>query len=349
MKNGLIKSTLIATAAAIIMSGCASSSSNNTSPTVKIYQAPKSNIVLKTSSQFYLDNGSVIFKNGEKLFDQDGDILKGFYVNNQFFYTVLNENTKNWKIKNKQKKVIKEFTDSLIHVFSKSPTEAIIYESLPGNTTFSKYDNVYSFNGNSLNQIDKNVQLERGYYTKGEYTIKKIFTRNSKKTPDRYEVYNRYTKEKLNLPTFYAASVYKMHVVGIAGDFLYYTNEEGLLDRTHTLHAVNLKTGKDIVLLNGTLMSSENNKKLEFLKFKNDIVLKIYNSSTKELKTNKQNTYIAEKIIHLNTLNEIKGISPDFETIAIPAGFTNMGGGYTGYSLQVINSYNLYEFPKKIF
>ena len=63
--------------ATLLFTGCA----KNSTP-ISLYQAPKDDIVLNIK-QDEVKKGTLILQNGDKIFDNEGDIVTSFKVNNK--------------------------------------------------------------------------------------------------------------------------------------------------------------------------------------------------------------------------------------------------------------------------
>lgn len=343
MKKSLLNLALIS-ALGIGFSGCVGGSTP-----VNLYQPVKEEITLNNSQSGQVFNGAIILKNGSKIYDQEGDILTSFDINNELFYILTIKDKNLYKIKNSSQKVIQEFKANGLNWFTED-NKFVLCVSLKGNQEFGLYDNVYEFNGKEFNIINKNLDLSSGAYTTGNgstlyknvnksgmYYIESWFTNSN--YLEKQIVTNIVTGKNVlmkTLRTNYEAGISPV-VIGIRNDIIYYTYSTGLFSSNENfIEAYDLKTNKAYTLTVDSTFSAEGSKKkLQILKSGNQIALRIFDNPnlktetalfrhTKNLETKYNNE--PAKIISLNTLKEVKSISSDFYPVPLFSGYENIVG-----------------------
>lgn len=343
MKRSLLNFALIS-ALGIGFSGCVGGSTP-----VNLYQPVKEEITLNNSQSGQVLNGAIILKNGSKIYDQEGDILTSFDINNELFYILTIKDKNLYKIKNSSQKVIQEFKANGLNWFTED-NKFVLCVSLKGNQEFGLYDNVYEFNGKEFNIINKNLDLSSGAYTTGNgstlyknvdksgmYYIESWFTNSN--YLEKQIVTNIVTGKNVlmkTLRTNYEAGISPV-VIGIRNDIIYYTYSTGLFSSNENfIEAYDLKTNKAYTLTVDSTFSAEGSKKkLQILKSGNQIALRIFDNPnlktetalfrhTKNLETKYNNE--PAKIISLNTLKEVKSISSDFYPVPLFSGYENIVG-----------------------
>lgn len=343
MKRSLLNLALIS-ALGIGFSGCVGGSTP-----VNLYQPVKEEITLNNSQSGQVYNGAIILKNGSKIYDQEGDILTSFDINNELFYILAIKDKNLYKVKNSSQKVIQEFKANGLNWFTED-NKFVLCVSLKGNQEFGLYDNVYEFNGKEFNIINKNLDLSGGAYTTGNgstlyknvnksgmYYIESWFTNSN--YLEKQIVTNIVTGKNVlmkTLRTNYEAGISPV-VIGIRNDIIYYTYSTGLFSSNENfIEAYDLKTNKAYTLTVDSTFSAEGSKKkLQILKSGNQIALRIFDNPnlktetalfkhTKNLETKYNNE--PAKIISLNTLKEVKNISSDFYPVPLFSGYENIVG-----------------------
>ena len=294
---------------------------------------PKKDLVINTNNNVYIDNGALVFNNGEKLYDEEGDIKDLFILNNQVFYILQNLNKNIISIKDLEQNIIKTFTGGIM--WFKSNDEFIIASKLKNNASLRMYDNIYSFNGKKFKLINKNLNLS-GNKT-GFFVVKSLYNKYGFKGTTVTNIKNSKQLNNRHL------------IIGASKDKILYIERvsTGFLSKASILKVLDTNTDKSIPLL------KEGEEYLQFYKLGNEIILKIMSGDTlsSESKMHGHYTNVKSKFtnkkgryIHLNTLTEVDGVSKDFKLIPLYTGFSNMGGGYTRtthitYTLQRLSSY----------
>ena len=315
--------------AALLFTGCA----KNSTP-ISLYQAPKDDIVLNIK-QDEVKKGTLILQNGDKIFDNEGDIVTSFKVNNKLYYIVqsLIKGESHFKVKNSSKDIVEEFKANKITWFN-DDNKFVLAVKLERNKTDDIYDNIYEFDGNKFNLINKNLDLTNGYFIdddkltynrivsrSGMYYIESLFEQFGNLTfLSKQYVTNISTDKKIDfkkIKTNYEIGNNKPIILGIRNDIIIYTYSTGSLFTLSLpiiiIEAYDMKMNKAY-----TIYSDNDSKKIQFLNSGNDVVLKIFDNTKIQSEVFYQNyvedfktKYMNEsaKTIHLNSLKEIKNIS----------------------------------------
>lgn len=329
---------------ALLMSlfGCA----GNNTPQVPIsyYKPIKDTKIVKDDTLAKVENGALIFKNGDKVYDEDGDIVAAFTLDNNVFYLlrILDKNL--FFIKNANKKVIKKLKATNIIWFT-SPNKVILAVKLPGNHS-SYYDNIYSFDGKKIKLINKNILLDNGYVT-GLYYVNVIY-RGQYRDFKGYRIVNMLNGKIVTIKPKYKALLDKYYLLGAIGENLFYIYSANPGDffsfslGENVLEVYNPNNG-----MQNTILDSKH--KFQILKAGNQYVLKVFNNTnlTSEFKIWKSRGRINSKYdrepakyISLNTLKEVK-ISNNFKPIMIRASYYNLGGSYTPETFITVSTEDL--------
>ena len=332
--------------AALLFTGCA----KNSTP-ISLYQAPKDDIVLNIK-QDEVKKGTLILQNGDKIFDNEGDIVTSFKVNNKLYYIVqsLIKGESHFKVKNSSKDIVEEFKANKITWFN-DDNKFVLAVKLERNKTDDIYDNIYEFDGNKFNLINKNLDLTNGYFIdddkltynrivsrSGMYYIESLFEQFGNLTfLSKQYVTNISTDKKIDfkkIKTNYEIGNNKPIILGIRNDIIIYTYSTGSLFTLSLpiiiIEAYDMKMNKAY-----TIYSDNDSKKIQFLNSGNDVVLKIFDNTKIQSEVFYQNyvedfktKYMNEsaKTIHLNSLREIKNISDSFKVIPLKTYFKNISG-----------------------
>jgi len=285
---------LLGSSSTILLTGCANDVINSlhlsNNKAVTISKLPYKDEILPPD--FYIvKNGYVIDLNNKKYFDEEGDIEEVFNIKNNWYYLVHTPNTKIYKIKSLPKKeLIKEFNAFLVQIF---PMNTKIYIGTRfNNYSYAIFDNIFEFNGDTFNLINKNVEV----YGEKDDSVFYLTTENAIDIRTSQAYSDDFLNNKLNI------SIDNL-IGGIDDNLVFLFNEANLL--TSLLHnnlglgVYNTTTNKFYILFFG-----DNSTECQFLKYGHKLVLK--------LNLNNKNKYI-----YMNELIEIKGINKLFKPIEI--------------------------------
>ncbi len=335
--------------AILIFTGCAVDNLGTAEKSVplKLYRMPVKNMQLKGNNiDFYVKNGSLI-KNDKKIFDENGDIVYAFKIDNKIYY-VLKCNNNLYEIKNlNSKKIVKKLVGNSVRVFTDGNNRAVIALRFNNNNSYV-YDNIYLFDNKGLTLINKNLNLGSPYYRVDNMFIFFPVTQNGETTYN-YGPFNVLSGKFIDPKCLYSTKwlgipVSNYNLIGVAGNNLIYSYDgsKGIL-----LSAINGETGKIY-----TLLSYKKTKNLLiFFKSGKTIVLKILNNpklkdesylAPENLKSRTKYAKLPGKYIDLNTLEEYRSIDSSFTPITIPLYYTSVTGkrlphAYYSYSLDTIN------------
>jgi hypothetical protein len=343
-------SVLVAGVIGITISGCA----GNSVP-INTYVPPKEALTLNDSKfKGVVNNGAIILNDGKKIFDEEGDILTTFEINNELFYILksLVKDDSHFKIKNSSKTVIAELKANSISWFIDDNKFALATK-LEKNSNSSIYDNVYEFDGKKLNLVNKNLDLSEGVYTTrgGTSYSKKLFKSglfivesHIAHRDDLFPFKSQYlinviTGDKIDMSAI--KTNYKSNnlvvVLGVRNNILYYAYSTGsMFDNTTVTEALDLKVNKAY-----TLFKDDNY--VQLLESGNQIAFKIFDKNPK-IKSESiiflhEKEVVSEyrnepaKIISLNSLKEFKDISNSFKIVPMHSSYSNLAGGNTSYTM----------------
>lgn len=344
MKKSLI-SVAIAGALAVGFTGCVG---GQPAKPISLYKPMKEAKILSATNS-YVDNGAVVFNNGNKIYDEEGDIKASFTINGKTFYLLSIKGKDLYKVKDSNKKTLKEFNANGMSWFIEGNNVALAV-SLSGNQKIGLYDNVYQFDGSNFKLINKNLDLSNGRYTKNGSTLYKRVSKSGMYYIDTWYTKGGYLKNQsitniltgkkitqidLEKRTNYDASIYPM-VVGVVGDKIYYTYQSGMLLAEYFLEVLDTKTNKVYTLVGDKLFDDSSvKKKMQILKSSDQIVLKIFDNPKLKVesklfkhKTSVESKYTNEsaKFISLNSLKEVSGVSNEFKIVPILSNYNNIGG-----------------------
>lgn len=334
MKKTLQIIGIIATLA-ILFNGCASK------PKVPIsyYKPTKATTVVKNDNIAYVSNGALVFNNGKKLYDEDGDIVETFTVNEKVYYLLNIQNKNLYILKDQDRKIIKTIKATSIFLFT-DINKAIIAIKLAGNKS-NIYDNIYEFKNEKLNLVNKNVPLGsstiaglsyiktyvRGGYFRG-YKIKNIID----------------SKEITIVPKKSSGRDY--YIIGVIGEKILYTYYNVNYDAVLEIYDIKNNTYHTIL---------DEKTRFQILRAGNQYVLKIFDNKKifSESKMHGHFKYLKSKYdnkpakyLSLNSLQEVQ-ISTEFKPVLFYSGFGNLGGGYTKETYITLNGYKLHSILEK--
>lgn len=345
-----LKSILLCLVIGLGLVGCVGSTSNGPnkeSSKIKIISPEKKDIFLTANNNPYVLNGAIVKTNGDKIYDEDGDIIEVLMFENKLYYIVNLIGKKKYLIKDSNEKILKSLDAENVFVVKDNKYSYLITK-LKGNKS-KIYDNVYKFEGEKIKLINKNVNV-KGHLS-GNYIVKTPFKRMRSggyimKNQYNLDIRNGSTVNVFNkIKTSYKPNMLPM-VIGSRGDYIYYVYTSGFLLGTESLiEAYNVKTKKTYTL-------AKDNDKIQFLTLGNDVVLKIFKNDVKsESKIHGHYTNMISKYkdepatyIYLNTLKEINGVSDDFKPFHLHSGFDNLGGGYTRQTLITFPVFTLKSY-----
>ena len=291
----------------------------------------------------FIENGAIVMPNNERVFDERGDIIKVLHANHQYFYILQTRDT--FELKNLvSKKVIKKF-DAPVGIQSFQDVDDIIL-AIKWNEQSNIYDNVYSFNGKNLKLINKNIVIPFASTRDGIYAMKGMYKAIEGSawayTFYGYHIVNMFNGQIVKLESQYPeiVSVFLLgkhkspikYTIGVIGDNIFYAYEG--YNGKSILEVYNGKTNSRQAIL-------ETNNKLQFLKYENQIVVKIFDDrnleTERELGSHNINTAysnMSAKYISLNLLANVPSVSQEFKPIILKGNFARTKEAYITYSLK---------------
>lgn len=356
----------------LVFTGCAGGSS----APINLTPLKKEEITLNNPQLGLADNGSLILKDGKKIFDSEGDIVTTFDMNGKLYYVIksLVKDETQFKVKDSNKKLIDEFKANGITWFNDT-NRFILATKLEKNNTYSIYDNIYEFDGAKFNLINKNLDLSnktiryknqnlnKAVNISGIYQVDSLYVyhKDLANYMEEQIVTNIVTGKKLNmseLKTNYPKNDRTPFVTGIRNDIVYYTYQTGGVlgfgNKDYIIEAYDIKANKTYTLYSGELLGEA--KRIQFLQAGNEVVLKIFDNPKLGSESNlHRHTEIVEtkhtnepaRIISLNTLKEVKSLSSDFSVIPLYTGSDNIAGKYTKETLITFGGISLYSYLNK--
>ena len=368
-----MKKTLLSVAVAGVLglgfTGCVGGSSGP----INLTPLAKEEITLNNPQLGLADNGAIILKDGKKIFDSEGDIVTTFDMNGKLYYVVksLVKDETQFKVKDSNKKLIDEFKANGITWF-KDNNRFILATKLEKNNTYSIYDNVYEFDGEKFNLINKNLDLSnktiryknqnlnKAVSISGIYQVDSLYVyhKDLANYVEEQIVTNIATGKKLNMSELkinYPKNDRTPLVIGIRNDIVYYTYQTGGVlgfgNKDYIIEAYDIKANKTYALYSQELWGE--GKRIQFLQAGNEVVLKIFDNPKLGSESNLHNhtetvktkhTNEPAKIISLNTLKEVKSLSSDFSVIPLYSGSDNLAGTYTKETLITFGGISLYYY-----
>lgn len=302
----------------VLFSGCNSTSNVE----IPKYEFPKNNVTMKFESNVILSNGMLTLPNGEKIIDPAGNIQEYFMINGNLFY-IVNSNNQEFIVKNKQNKVIDKFFANEIKVF-KDTNE--IFIATKENIRSNLYENIFSFDGNKLTIINKNLDLSNGQINDRYFIKRNYYIQYNLRTFD-IVVTDVKNYSYVNLTAKYNPGA-KVFPIGIINDNIFYVYGTSDFVSKTVLEVFNTKTNVTSTLFLG------NDNKFQLFRNNDNVVLKVFNTTQveREIKlaeyvSNPKSKYeqIPGKYILLNTLQEIDAIS-NYQLTPIFTTYKNTGG-----------------------
>jgi len=159
MVKKIVASALMS-AVVIGLSGCGASAP------VPVYTPVQKQITLKSMQKASVSNGALVLNNGEKIFDEDGEIIRTYTLNKKVFYILRKEN-KTFELKDINKNVIKDFKANKISIYDSN--NEIYFAVQKTYNRLNIFDFVYKFNGKDLKIINKNIRA--GGFPSGIYSV----------------------------------------------------------------------------------------------------------------------------------------------------------------------------------
>jgi len=291
-------------------------------------------------------NGAIIMPNNERILDENGDIIQVYHANQEYFY--LLQTRKTFKLKNlATKKVIKEF-EKPVDIQSFQDTDGFLL-AIKWNLQSNVYDNIYSFDGKNLKLINKNIVIPFGSGVHGTYALKGVY-KHIEGSLWAYQFQGYYIVNILSgkvveikpqyskLITMILFGTHKStfkNIIGIIDDNIFYTYKD--TNGKDVLEVYNGKTNSQKTIL-------ETNNRLQFLKYGNQVVVKIFNDKNLKAEhvlgnTNIKTRYanMPAKYISLNLLANVSGVSQDFEPIVLKGNYANTPESYITYNFTELN------------
>jgi len=274
--------------------GCANSmqSLGLSAPDLKPTKLPFKDVVV-TGDKYIVKNGYIVDNNGNKIFDEEGDIKQVFDIKNNWFYLLNIPSNSKWKIKDlNTKKTIREFNSYEVIVFYDKNKVFIgeQFKSYNGNQIF---DNVYVFDGNHFNLINKNV-IWNGFLTsRGVYVL------NQNKALD---IRTSSLLTPKNLPGEYKNCSW--FVLGSVNENLVFYGQVGILGNDGAIAVYN--NGKVYTIISKSELNKDGYGKLQFLVSGKKVVLKVIYPDNSKI-----------RYFYLNDLIEVKGCDNSFKPIKI--------------------------------
>ncbi len=340
MKKSLVTVAL----ASVLMLGLVGCGGNTPKVPISYYKPLKDSTVVKNNNLASVENGAVILDNGNKIYDEDGDVSAVFTIDEKVFYLLKVQDKNLFVLKDKNKKIIKTLEATSIHWFT-DINKVVLAVKLPGNRS-NVYDNIYDFDGNKLNLINKNISLSRGYKT-GFYYINVLYSKDSYRPFKGYQTVNILDGKKIIInPKYKKYNFDGYYLIGAVGQKLIYVYND--VNRNKIIEVYDMSTNKKEVIL-------DEGSEFQILKSGNQYVFKIFDNKKLDTESKMHGHYQTIKskydkesarYLSLNTLKEVQ-ISNDFKPVLVYTGFGNLGGGYTRETYITLNAYRLFMIFNK--
>ncbi|MCX6060802.1 MAG: hypothetical protein NT103_00920 [Campylobacterales bacterium] len=287
--------------------------------------------VNSSATRMTVSNGAVILPNGEKIYDEEGDVLTAFTVNGNGYYLLKNLSNGTYSVKDKNKKIIKTFQVSEIAWFFDG-AQPFFAVRLSGNSS-SIYDNVYSFDGQNFKVVNKNIYVAP--QRSGIYSLEPTF---GSLGYFKAKITNIITSEEVSPMAQYPK--YKtptMYILGAVGSKVVYVYKDSHGD--DTIEVYDPQTKVYYPLLNDS-------KKIQLLRGNNDIVIKVFQSDAVHIESKNDNYTSYESkyknepatYISISKLKEVAINESEYNPIFLHSYFDNMGGGRTPTTLLTFDT-----------
>ena len=286
MLNKIIASALIGTII-ITLNGC-----GGRSVAVPVYTPTKKQIMLNNREKAIVDNGALILKNGDKIFDENGAIIDAYTLEGKVFYLLLQKN-QTFELKDSDKKLIKNFEADRINTYYSNNDILFAIHKKPN--PLNIMDTVYKFDGRNLIIINKNVRA--GGFATGIYNVFVLYSKENDFSG--YKIVNVTNNKIVKMPSDFK------HLVGAINDKIFYIDREGFGGDNSILKMYNPTTQKSIAL-------AQKEDHVQLLKAGDQVVLRIFTDKNLKGSANKISKYIS-----LNRLEEVSSISSDFKPIIL--------------------------------
>jgi len=299
MKKTLITSAVIC-AISVGMAGCGA-----TYVDVPTYTPTKRQIVLTPISKLTIQNGFIVFADGKRMFDKDGDIVQTFEIGDKTFY-ILKQKNSTLVLKDIKGNVIEDFEADIARIYNDNKD---IYIAV--GKKYSKkhiFNFIYKFDGKKLIIVNKNVPIQKRVH--GIYNFDVYYG----KSLDRFEneIMDIRTGEYITLPKDFR------HFIGAIGERIFYTTKINA-PNNNMLKTFVPSTGENLTLFQGHYPI------LQLLRHKNQIVIRAFEDKTMEPLSVYEITgtmpeipkSVPSRYISLNTLEEVGSISSDFKPILL--------------------------------
>jgi hypothetical protein len=286
MLNKTIVSALIGMII-ISFNGC-----GGVSVAVPVYVPAKKQIMLNNTEKAIVDNGALILNNGDKIFDENGEIIHAYTLKGKVFYLLLQKN-QTFALKDSDKKLIKNFEADRITTYNSN--DDILFAIHKQFNPLNIMDTVYKFDGRNLTIINKNVKA--GGFATGIYNAFVLYSKENDFSG--YKIVNITNNKIIKMPSDFK------HLVGAINDKIFYIDREGFGGDDSILKMYNPTTQKSIALV-------QKADQIQLLKAGDQVVLRIFMDKNLKATTNKFSRYIS-----LNRLEEVSSISSDFKPIIL--------------------------------
>lgn len=286
MLNKRIAGALIGTII-ICFNGC-----GGLSVAVPVYTPAKKQIMLNNTEKAIVDNGALILKNGDKIFDENGTIIHAYTLKGKVFYLLLQKN-QTFELKDSDKKLIKNFeADRISTYYSNNDILFAVHKQF---NPLNIMDFVYQFDGKNLTIINKN--LKAGGFATGIYNVSVLYSKDN--DLNGYKIVNVTNNKIIKMPSDFK------HLVGAINNKIFYIDREGFGGDDSILKMYNPATQKSIAL-------AQKEDHVQLLRVGDQVVLRIFTDKNLKGSANKFSRYIS-----LNRLEEVSSISPDFKPIIL--------------------------------
>lgn len=296
----------------ILITGCVS---NQPRVQYSLYQ-PIAGEITSKKIQAKLSNG-VLMVHGKRVLDEEGDINSVYTINDQVYYflskqTPSRESSITFILKTLDGQKIKEFEGQAIRVTPSSEHLPLILVKLSGSGNF--YDNIYSFDGDKVSLINKNVPVYKTSVISSNFVFTPKYRRDRYDNDIRFEgnsIVDITTGETINIQIKRAPNLFlgkemsMLTIIGAAGDNIIYFYKD--INGDSVIEAQNVYTKEKYSLVEGT-------STIQFLSGNGHVVLRIFKNST---------------FIDLKTLKKVSINLSDYEPIVLRGGFDNLAGSYT--------------------
>ncbi|MEN8220482.1 MAG: hypothetical protein ABFS56_29860, partial [Pseudomonadota bacterium] len=318
-----------------------------------LYQPVAGDIASGEKIRTELSNG-VLTVDGQRVLDEDGNINSVYAIDGKVYYFISKkspsrESSIMFVLKRLDGQKIREFEGQAIWVTPSREDLPLILVKLSGSGNV--YDNVYSFDGDKVSLVNKNVPVSGNSVISSNFVFTPKYRRSDNKTttslikidlpikqPKGYggglvfkgtDIVDLKTGKAVSVQmkrapylTLFGSKSSWLTVVGAAGDNIIFLYKD--VNGDYVIEAQNVYTEENFTLVEG-------GTSVQFLKGGGRVVLRVFRGSERE----------SSSFIDLARLKEVSINLADYQGIVLRGGYDNLGGGYTTMDYTTYTPYQI--------